>query len=64
MNDDTYLEYLRLGATMLQSEPFSEEYREAVEEFRNLPGYPLEYEMNEGEILQPVVVPPVFSVVH
>ena len=64
MSPETFLEYLRIGATMFQAEPFSEEYREAVDELRNLPGYPLEYEMHEGETLQPVIVTPAFSVVH
>jgi len=64
MSPDTYLEYLELGATAYEAEPYSEEYHTALEQLRRLPGYPLEFDLTPGEELVPEVVEPDWVVVH
>ena len=64
MSPETYLDYLEIGATAYEAEPYSEEYHTALDELRHLPGYPLEYDMTAGEVLMPEVVEPVWGVVH
>lgn len=56
MDKITYDKYLEYALELYEAEPFSSSYHEALDALKSLPGYPLEYNMNPGEVLVPDVV--------
>lgn len=64
MSKATFDEYLKCAIRLGDAEPYSDDYHEAMEDLMSLPGYPLEYEMRPGEVLQPRIAETTKSVVH
>ncbi len=64
MSPDTYMRYIDFALTLGDAEPYSEEYHRTLDALKSLPGYPLDYDMESNEFLQPVIVAPIQSVVH
>lgn len=64
MTEKVYEDYLRFGRIAADAEPYSAEYHEALDQLQSLPGWPVEGSLGPDEILQPIVVDNVQSVVH
>ena len=64
MTRETFEQYLEQARILKQVSEYSEEHYIAIDTIKLLPGYPLEYNLSDGEILQPVVVDKIQSVVY
>lgn len=64
MTPKTYGQYVRWYTAMYLAEELSDEWHDAFDKLKSLPGYPLSRSLEPGEILQPKVVDKIQSVVH
>ena len=64
MSPATYKRYLEYGLAAFDADPYSDEYHEALDNLRSLPGYPIDYDPQGNEVIQPVVWQETLGVVH
>lgn len=64
MTRETFKRYRQLALQIGESTTLDDDQQTALDALKSLPGYPLDYDLNEGEVLQPEVVDTPQSVVH
>ena len=66
MTKEILAEYQTIAVLAGNSEYLSDDWHQAMEALKSLPGYPLEASatLDDGELLQPILVDNPFSVVH